>query len=239
MKIKDTNLVKEKLEEYERRIRRLKQLEIELQSLDIKSFDLEVSLIKRKLKDPKRVEEIEKELSILRKRIKEKIISLISETGKIIEKAKYNAINAKNSFWLSALEIFRMDFVNFAQKFESDRIPLKDAIAHTLRLKEEAETLSIPPAEEEVPKEEIVKENYYDILGVSPKSSQEEIKKAYRKKILECHPDGILRWATDMDKVPEWVKRKADEMTKKLNEAGQVLSDSNKRREYDKKIGVT
>lgn len=59
--------------------------------------------------------------------------------------------------------------------------------------------------------------DYYDILGVPKTSSAEEIKKAYRKKALEHHPD-----------------RGGDqEEFKKINEAYQILSDPQKRSQYD------
>ncbi|ROQ93259.1 DnaJ domain-containing protein [Desulfosoma caldarium] len=64
--------------------------------------------------------------------------------------------------------------------------------------------------------------DYYAILGVSPKASPEEIKRAFRKLALETHPD---RNPGD---------RQAEERFKKINEAYGVLSDPQKRAEYDR-----
>lgn len=66
-----------------------------------------------------------------------------------------------------------------------------------------------------------MKEDYYDILGISKNASTAEIKKAYRKKAIEFHPD----------KNPGDVK--AEEMFKKAAEAYEVLSDPNKKARYD------
>ncbi len=66
-----------------------------------------------------------------------------------------------------------------------------------------------------------MKEDYYDILGISKSASAAEIKKAYRKKALEYHPD----------KNPG--DEKAEEMFKKSAEAYEVLSNPDKRSRYD------
>lgn len=66
-----------------------------------------------------------------------------------------------------------------------------------------------------------MKEDYYDILGLSKNASTAEIKKAYRKKALEYHPD----------KNPG--NSKAEEMFKKSAEAYEVLSNPDKRARYD------
>ena len=65
------------------------------------------------------------------------------------------------------------------------------------------------------------KRDYYEVLGVGKNSTDDEIKKAYRKKAKECHPD-----LHPNDE--EAVKRFAE-----LNEANEVLSDPDKRARYD------
>ena len=64
-------------------------------------------------------------------------------------------------------------------------------------------------------------EDYYKILGVQKTASGEEIKKAYRKLAMKYHPDH-----TKGDKG-------AEEKFKKISEAYAVLSDKEKRKEYD------
>ena len=66
-----------------------------------------------------------------------------------------------------------------------------------------------------------MKEDYYDILGITKNASAAEIKKAYRKKAIQYHPD----------KNPD--DPKAEEMFKKAAEAYEVLSDANKKARYD------
>lgn len=64
--------------------------------------------------------------------------------------------------------------------------------------------------------------DYYEILGVDKSSSADEIKKAYRKMAMKFHPD-----RNEGDK-------EAEEKFKEVNEAYQVLSDSDKRALYDR-----
>lgn len=62
---------------------------------------------------------------------------------------------------------------------------------------------------------------YYETLGVSENASQEEIKKAYRKKAKKYHPD------SNGDEADE-------EKFKKINKAYDVLSDEEKKKKYDR-----
>ncbi|CAB1349478.1 unnamed protein product [Coregonus sp. 'balchen'] len=64
---------------------------------------------------------------------------------------------------------------------------------------------------------------YYQILGVQRNASAEDIKKAYRKLALKWHPD----------KNPD-NKEDAERKFKELSEAYEVLSDANKKTQYDR-----
>src|SRR3981081_1193626 len=59
--------------------------------------------------------------------------------------------------------------------------------------------------------------DYYEILGVTKQASQEEIKKAFHKLAHKYHPD----------------KGGDEKKFKEINEAYQVLSDAQKRQQYD------
>ena len=63
--------------------------------------------------------------------------------------------------------------------------------------------------------------DYYQILGVAKSASKEEIKKAYRKLALQYHPD-----RNKGDKA-------AEDRFKEISEAYAVLSDSEKKKQYD------
>lgn len=64
----------------------------------------------------------------------------------------------------------------------------------------------------------MTKRDYYEVLGVSKDASADEIKKAFRRKAIELHPD----------------KEGGDETKfKEVNEAYEVLKDQSKRQRYD------
>lgn len=62
--------------------------------------------------------------------------------------------------------------------------------------------------------------DYYQVLGISKTSSEDEIKQAFRKLAMQYHPD--------RNKSPD-----AEEKFKEINEAYAVLSDPQKRKQYD------
>ena len=64
----------------------------------------------------------------------------------------------------------------------------------------------------------MAKRDYYEVLGVGKTASADEIKKAFRRKAIELHPD----------------KEGGDETKfKEVNEAYEVLKDESKRKRYD------
>lgn len=72
----------------------------------------------------------------------------------------------------------------------------------------------------------MAKRDYYEVLGVSKNASADEIKKAYRKIAIKYHPD------RQSDKSEE-EKKAAEEKFKEAAEAYSILSDSQKRQQYD------
>jgi molecular chaperone DnaJ len=63
--------------------------------------------------------------------------------------------------------------------------------------------------------------DYYEVLGLQRGASDDEIKRAYRKLALKYHPDRNQN------------NKEAEEKFKEINEAYQVLSDPQKKAQYD------
>lgn len=71
-----------------------------------------------------------------------------------------------------------------------------------------------------------MEKNLYDILGVSKNASEDELKNAYKKLALKWHPDKFASKSKEE-------KTEAEKKFKEINEAYQILSDPDKKQQYD------
>ena len=77
----------------------------------------------------------------------------------------------------------------------------------------------------------MARKTYYEILKVAPDASRREIKKAFRLRAAECHPDKVMHLEVEL-------RERAERKMTLINEAYKVLSDETSRTEYDEYLGV-
>jgi DnaJ-class molecular chaperone len=72
-------------------------------------------------------------------------------------------------------------------------------------------------------------DTHYAVLGVSETATELDIRSAYRNLLKKIHPDTVATLSPDL-------KRLAEGATKDITEAYSVLSDTNKRHQYDQTL---
>ena len=116
-------------------------------------------------------------------------------------------------------ETFTKEHERDAEKATDDRV--------VFRVDEDPE--SVENGEDAIP-EETKKSDYYEILEVPSSASREDIRKAYKQKMREYHPDRVQTLGKKLLKL-------AEEEAKMINRAHQVLMDEKARAEYDGEMG--
>jgi len=226
------------LRDYESKIQKLKQFETDLQQLDMNEFDYDMDMnefdydiisIKKNFKNPYKVDEIESNLSALKKRIKLKIEKLVEKTDNEIKNAVRAATKAKNSQRLSSLQILQEDFLEYSKDLESSETSYRDAMNKIKDLYNQAVTLNVPP-EKKFETQTIIqieKPNYYEIFNIKQNATQDQIKKMFKRLSLAYHPD--TKKVTGVD---------GDRKFRMIIEAYEILKDPDKRKKYDEEIGI-
>ena len=158
--------------------------------------------------------------NILSEKERFEIQNLISETMQIIAISIREANNSQNTANLKGLDILQRMVEVLYQRVENGQISYIDAKNELLSFQKYAEGLGKP-----IP-------TYYDLLKISTKATDKEIKIAFQEVIQQYHPDKFPN-------LPEWLKQYCEEMTRKLIEARDVLLDEAKRKEYDESEGVS
>lgn len=77
----------------------------------------------------------------------------------------------------------------------------------------------------------MARKTYYEILKVSPDATSREIKKAFRLRAAECHPDKVMHLEAEL-------RERAERKMTLINEAYNVLSGETSRQEYDEYLDI-
>ena len=228
-KNKALNIKIQNLKDYESNIQKLKQFEKDLKELDIKEFDYDIITIKKKFKNPYKVDEIESDLLALKRRIKLKIEKLVEKTDKEIKNAYRIATKNEDLQRLNSLNILQENFLDYSKDLGFIEYSYKDAIDKIKDLYNQAVTLNVKPEKksESSLKKPIQKQNYYEILNIKQNATQEQIKKMFRRLSLAYHPD--KKEDTGVD---------GDQKFRMIIKAYEILKDPNKRKKYDEEIGI-
>lgn len=223
-----TNKLKN-LKDFESKIQKLKQFETDIQQLDMIEFDYDIITIRKKFKNPYKVDDIESDLSALKKRIKLKIEKLVEKTDNEIKNAVHAATKENNSQRLNFLKILQDDFLKYSKDLGSIEISYKDAMSKIKDLYNQAIMLNVSPEKKfETPHiNQIEKPNYYEIFNIKPNATQEQIKKMFKRLSLAYHPDSKEDTGVD-----------GDFKFRMIIEAYEILKDPDKRKKYDQEIGV-
>ena len=181
------------------------------------AFPIAFIYVRKKVKIEKEKGIRIREEQIKKERERNEIEALVVE----IEKTIKNGIShSKDPVILGGLKILAVELSNIFSEFKSNINSYTNVKVTLLDLMKQAEIISRPIYEE-------TKRTYYDILGVKCDATQEQIRSIYRKLSRIYHPD-----------IGKNLGVRDDKRFKEINEAYRVLSDKNKRREYDKKIGL-
>jgi len=161
-----------------------------------------------------------------REKEKKEIEKLVIETNGLIKSV---ISKATDDIIITGLKIIEAELSSAYKAFELNKTSYIDAKKHISELRDMIKKIG---TSREKTTEKASKETYYDILGVDCNASEAEIKKAYRKKYMEYHPD------KQPHDSKEWVKTESEKMSKKIGEAKDVLIDPEKRKQYNRENGL-
>lgn len=141
-----------------------------------------------------------------------------------LNRAKEIAEKSGSDELITQVEKCRETFEQILASGENTTI--SDALRTIATVTKQANTI----AEMEIEETSNQEKTHYEILGIYSDASIEQISKTYRNLAAKFHPDQFT-WAT------EEFKAEMEEKMKRVNEAYEVLSNSEKRREYDATMG--